>query len=134
MKIIGIIGTRRRDDRTTYDLILQKFIEIYQDGDWICSGGCPEGGDRFAELIAKRRGIPILIFWPRWNNLEEPGAVIRYDRSGKPYNAAAGYARDTKIAYCSDVIIASVAPDRKGGTEDTLKKYIAAGKNIIYIV
>ena len=134
MKIIGIIGTRRRNDNNTYTLIEQKFAEIYQKGDWICSGGCPEGGDRFAEMIAKKYGIPIVIFHPAWDDLQAPGAVVKYRYGGKPYNAKAGFDRNTPIAQTSDVIIASVAPNRKGGTEDTLEKYTAAGKDTIYIV
>ena len=133
MKIIGIIGTRRRNDNSTYLLIERKFAEIYQKGDWICSGGCDEGGDRFAEIIAKKYGIPILIFYPAWDDLTAPATLIKY-RHGKPYNARAGFIRNTPIAQASHVIIASVAANRKGGTEDTLEKYTAAGKDSIYLV
>ena len=45
--------------------------------------------------------------------------------SGSPYfsYAKANYERNTLIARDSDVLIAVVAPDRKGGTEDTIKKW-----------
>lgn len=133
MKTIGIVGTRKRDYNDTRTKIVKKFFEIYEKGDWICSGGCPKGGDRFAEEIAEEHGIPIITFYPAWNDLKAPGAVIRY-RYGKPYNANAGFARNTPIAQISHVIIASVAPDRKGGTEDTLRKFKAEGKSDVHLV
>jgi hypothetical protein len=107
MKRIGIIGTRRRDNSAAYTLVEKKFFEIYEECDWIVSGGCPKGGDRFAEVIAKKFGIPILIFYPNWKS--GPGA---------------GIVRNTDIAKNSDVLIACVADDRSGGTEDTIKKYL----------
>jgi len=133
LKIIGIIGTRRRDDSSTFSLIGEQFFKIYEKGDWICSGGCEEGGDRFAEKIAKDHGIPIIIFYPAWRDLDAPGAVIKRNKYGE-YNANAGFDRNTPIAQTSHVIIASVASDRKGGTEDTLKKFIAEGKTNFHLV
>ena len=133
MKVIGIIGTRRRDDNSTLSVIGEQFLEIYEKGDWICSGGCPQGGDRFAEKIAKDYGIPIIIFHPAWRDLNVPGAVIRRNKYGE-YNANAGFDRNTPIAHTSNVIIASVASDRTGGTEDTITKYLAEGKTDIYLV
>jgi len=107
MKIIGIVGSRRRNSVEDYRDIEAACLLIYEDGDWICSGGCPEGADRFAERIAKQHGIPILIFFPNW----------------KKYGKAAGFIRNTFIADKSDYLIACVAKDRKGGTEDTIKKF-----------
>lgn len=104
---IGIIGTRRRDTSEAYKKVHDAFFEFYKEGDWIVSGGCPKGGDRFAEKIAKDYGIPILIFYPNWKNL----------------GRGAGLARNSDIARHADVLIACVAHDRKGGTEDTIKKY-----------
>jgi hypothetical protein len=106
----------------------KKFFEIYEEGDWICSGGCGKGGDRFADLIAKQEGIPILTFYPNY----------------KRYGFGAPMIRNTPIAEKSDVIIACVVrPEEgldevlkreKGGTEDTLRKYVGYNKTKIYLV
>jgi len=41
---------------------------------------------------------------------------------------------NTYIARDSDILIACVSKDRKGGTEDTIKKYLKLGKNKLYLV
>ena len=107
MKIIGIVGTRRRDSNVAYIKVKKAFFDIYEEGDWICSGGCKEGGDRFAEVIAKENGIPILIFYPKWARLKK----------------GAGFVRNTDIAYRSDILVACVVRERVGGTEDTIMKF-----------
>jgi len=43
--------------------------------------------------------------------------------------AKANYERNTLVAGDSDVLISCVAPDRTGGTEDTIKKFIKQGKD-----
>jgi len=108
MKKIGIIGSRRRNKESDSKKIVEAFFDVYEDGDWIVSGGCPKGGDRFAEMIAKSTGCPILIYYPNWDR----------------YGRGAGIVRNTQIADESDVLIACVASDRKGGTEDTIKKFL----------
>jgi hypothetical protein len=40
------------------------------------------------------------------------------------------YARNQKIVDDSDRIIAFVAPDRRGGTEDTVRRAVRAGKPV----
>ncbi len=102
-KIIGIVGSRSRNSDQDFYTVARKFKEIYKDGDWICSGGCPKGGDYFAEKIHKRMSTPFLLFPANW------------DKHGK----GAGFIRNTDIAKASDVLIACVSDDRTGGTEDT---------------
>ena len=105
--IIGIIGTRSRDSYKDFIAVLEKFKEIYKKGDWICSGGCPKGGDRFAEKIARQYGCPIIIFHANW-------------KIGKH----AGFIRNSDIAkFSTKALIACVSKNRKGGTEDTIKKW-----------
>lgn len=118
MKTIGIIGSRRRTSKEDYAQLEKKFLEIYKDGDEIVSGGCPLGADSWAESIAKKYQVPIKIYYAQWNKL------------GK----SAGFARNTDIARDSDVLIAVVASDRTGGTEDTIRKAEKMeGKTIIIL-
>lgn len=108
MKIIGIVGSRRRDSQADFLAVKKKFRELFEDGDWICSGGCPEGADRFAYLLHKEYPTPYLEFPAKWKKL------------GK----SAGFQRNADIAKASDILIACVSSDRTGGTEDTIRKFI----------
>ena len=120
-KIIGIVGTRRRNSNKDYKIIKAKFLELYRDGDFICSGLCPKGGDRFAFLLANLYIPPDRRLWfpPEWEK----------------YGKTAGFIRNTKMARVSEYLIACIAKDRKGGTEDTIKKFITFhGKKNLYIV
>jgi len=118
MKIIGIIGTRKRNMLKDFQKTKDKFFEIYEEGDWICSGGCKKGGDRFANEIAEKEGIPILTFYPNY----------------KRYSRGAPFVRNTFVAEKANVIIACVVNSedgldevlkrKTGGTEDTIRKHV----------
>lgn len=117
-KTIGIVGSRRRDSTEDYALCAQAFFKIFKRGDKIVSGGCPTGGDRFAEVLAKLYQCTITIHYAYWNG---------------PDGKKAGFVRNSQIAQDCDVLIAVVAEDRTGGTEDTVKKTLALGKEVIPI-
>lgn len=108
MKVIGIVGSRRRSKVDDYWKTLDAFRKTYQDGDQIVSGGCPSGGDYFAEKIAKGEQVPITTHYAKWK------------KNGK----AAGFIRNGDIAKQANVLIACVAEDRTGGTEDTIIKFL----------
>lgn len=118
---IGIIGSRRRDCINDLELVFERFLELYKPGDVIVSGGCPKGGDAFAEIIVEVLGLPddqFILHEAKWNK----------------YGKAAGFKRNTYIAQDSDIILACVAEDRKGGTEDTIKKYLSLRKEQLHLV
>jgi hypothetical protein len=100
------------------DMVSKAFLDVYELGDQIVSGGCPQGADSFAEWLAKKHQVPITIYYAAWNRL------------GK----RAGFARNVDIAEHADVLIACVADDRTGGTEDTIKKYESLGKERLILV
>ena len=108
MAVIGIVGTRRRDSRQDFLQCEKSFLEIYKDGDEIVSGGCPKGADAFAERLADKYSIEIVLFLAEWSK----------------YGRAAGFIRNGDIASLADYLIACVADDRTGGTEDTIKKFL----------
>jgi hypothetical protein len=107
VKVIGIVGSRRRNSVADRDATTRAFCKIVEPDDEIVSGGCPQGGDSFAEWIAKRYQHTIKIYYAKWDKL----------------GRSAGFARNGDIARDADVLIACVAPDRTGGTEDTIKKW-----------
>jgi len=119
MKKIAIIGARKRN--SPYDLRCCKhvFMSIYEEGDMIVSGGCPQGGDRFAEIIAKELNIQIEVIKPDW---------------GK-YGKRAGFQRNAIIADVSDCVIAVVTEDKENckGTMDTVNRMSLMNKDV-YLV
>jgi hypothetical protein len=116
--VIGIVGSRRRDTPGDYEKLTETLENLMIDGDTLVSGGCPTGADHMAEVIAKKEGFTITIHYPDWNR----------------YGKRAGFERNGKIALDADILIAVVAPDRKGGTEDTIRKYLDSGKGQLILV
>jgi len=116
-KRIGIVGSRRRDSLCDMRILCDAFNEIFEEGDSIVSGGCTKGGDRFAESIARDLGLTIVIHFPDW----------------KKHGKAAGFVRNSMIAENCDVLLALVAMDRTGGTEDTVRKAEKLAKKVVLV-
>lgn len=118
MAVIGIVGSRRRNTMEDMRKCIETLKTIFKEGDTFVSGGCPKGGDSFAEIIANTMKVPIKIHKAEWDK----------------YGKGAGYKRNTYIAEDSDILIAVVAFDRTGGTEDTIRKYQKMGKEKLILV
>lgn len=146
-QVIGIIGSRRRATPADFNLLAARFYELYLPGDSIVSGGCPTGGDAFAEQLAEALGLrkvaaysgvaqePVIppcmvIHYPDKLRLD-PELMLKAPRAAY---AKINYARNTLIAQDATVMLALVAADRKGGTEDTLKTFKKLGKTAVFLV
>ena len=111
---IGIIGSRRRNTFFDFIAVKRTFLKFLKDQEipitsvTIVSGGCPQGGDHFAEQIAKDFNIPTIIFKAEWDK----------------YGKSAGFRRNGIIAANSNILIACRAADHTGGTEDTITKFL----------
>lgn len=134
--IIGVVGSRRRNTDRDYDLVLDRVWHVIKkirkeqgleearipisECFKICSGGCRTGADSFVHNIAERIGITFYKHLPVLpENYEElPGQYKKWAY------AKACYTRNTLIAKDSHILVACVAEDRTGGTEDTIKKFI----------
>lgn len=124
MKTIGIVGSRRRDSLEDLETTRRIFLCIYEPGDTLVSGGCKLGGDRFAEIFRDEYSIPMVIHYPDKTKLK--------GNERRDY-AEINFARNTLIARDCDVLIACVAKDRTGGTEDTILKTKRMKKVVVLV-
>lgn len=106
-KVIGIVGSRRRNSLDDFKIVEKEFLSLYHIGDAIVSGSCRQGADYFAERIARDYGVTMIIYHAPWKRL------------GK----GAGLWRNTFIAKRANILIACVAENRLGGVEDTIRKF-----------
>jgi hypothetical protein len=106
LKHVAIVGARRRTDRETVDQLVAGL-----PSDTVIVSGGAAGPDAWAEQAAQRRGLATLIFRPDLAGAESQGAITRRY-----------HARNQQIVDAADEVFALVEPDRKGGTEDTIRR------------
>ncbi len=116
---IGVVGSRRRNSAQDLSIVREVVRELWRPGDRLVSGGCPKGADRLAEIVADEMGIreSMLIFYPDLS-LMDPDKPRRFE-----YGRVCKL-RNTSIAQASTILVALPHVDRKGGTEDTISKFV----------
>lgn len=55
------------------------------------------GADTLGERYGRKRGYTIINKPAKWDDLSVPGAVIRTNKMGKPYNVIAGFTRNKEM-------------------------------------
>ena len=92
--------------------------------------GKAAGGDTCGEEwyeLHKHEGVQISYHIPNWDNIEEEGAVVKYNRFGKPYNAVAGHWRNSDMENTCTHLLAFWDQKSKG-TRDMITKIKKSGK------
>lgn len=119
MKYIGVIGTRRRDTEEDLAKVRGAVFKIFERGDIIVSGGCEHGGDRFAEILAGELEHKPILFLPDKSKLDP----VLLKKNPRVAYAIINYARNGLVTDKVNYLIACVALERTGGTEDTIKRF-----------
>lgn len=126
MKKLIIAGSRSFSDyRMVFDY-LKKYIEMHGICEVVCGGAL--GADTLGRSAALALGCPVKDFPADWKNLDAPGAVIRQGRYG-PYNAQAGFDRNTQMAdYADEAVI--FFNGRSSGSTNMLEKMLSRHKPV----
>ena len=112
---VGVIGSRRWKDRRS----VEELVKHFPQGTVVISGGC-RGVDSWATETATHSGLEVVEHLP-----EMPDAGSPRWKFTKAYHN-----RNRKIAEDVDVLFAFVAPDRRGGTEYTIKHAMKIGVRV----
>lgn len=107
----GIVGSRKRKDRES----VVAAVDRLPTKSVVVSGGA-EGPDTWAVEAAKARGLQTVEHLPK-----KVRGATRWQAT------EAFYARNQLIVDDSDELIAFVSADRKGGTEDTIRRAVRKG-------
>ena len=113
---VAIVGSRKIND---YEFVENEFFDLLKnlnltkDNVMIISGGA-RGVDTIAQLIAKKYGIPILIFYPDY----------------KKYGKKAPLVRNIKIVKEADYILAFPSKDSRG-TKFVINEALRQNKRLI---
>jgi len=111
---VAIVGSRRRRDRqSVVDCVAGLPADTV-----IVSGAC-RGPDRWAAAAAVALDMPVAIHIP------DPTGVRCRGEAARRYHE-----RNQRIVDDCARVIAFPAADRKGGTEDTIRRAIKAGKPV----
>lgn len=126
---ILICGGRSFSDREFAFDYLNKLKKHRTNISLVIHGGAT-GADTLGKEWAIERKIDHLPFKADWDDISCEGAVIKHNRYGKPYNAAAGPLRNQKMLDEGkpDIVVAF---DGKTGTNDMIRRAKAARVHVL---
>jgi glycerophosphoryl diester phosphodiesterase len=119
MKVI-VAGDRNITDGKVVIDAIDQALELGWEITEVVSGAA-RGVDSLGETWAKLNDIPVKLFKADWNNLKQPGAVIKVNQWGKKYNANAGLQRNEQMAQYADALIAVQPNGPTPGTQNMIR-------------
>ena len=94
--------------------------------------GMADGADELAFSWALSRGVKTERYKADWDDINRPGALVKYTRYGKPYDALAGPVRNQKMVDEGLPDVAVAFPGGRG-TADMASRCEAAGIKVHYV-
>lgn len=91
--------------------------------------GMARGTDKLAWTFAQTENVLCHEFPADWDNLDVPGAVIKYRPSGAPYNVIAGHMRNRAMAEFADGLVA-FWNGHSHGTKHMIDTMLSLGKPV----
>lgn len=134
---LGIIGSRTFKDQNRGFLEINEYRKIHNVVAIVSGVSIDDKYDNGADTIgrnyAREFKIKYIGFPAQWDDMSEP-CVTKYNRYGKPYNALAGFKRNTDIVKNSTHILAFWDGKSKG-TKDSIDKAIdLLGEEFVKII
>lgn len=118
-----IAGSRTLTKQETWHCIeLSKISHLITH---VVSGKAQSGGDYWGEKWANDRNIPVIPFPADWNNLDAPGAIIKTNKYGQPYNIRAGFDRNQLMADYASANggrLIAILKGKSSGTKDMITR------------
>jgi len=132
MVTIGIVGSRKYNNRLAVETAVNECIKKYGNDICIISGGA-FGADRLGRIVALDKKLKYIEFNPAheaWN--EYSGKPKEY--YGKPYNVKNYFERNSFIAEECQLLLAFIPVGHiSNGTNDTIEKAKKLNKPVIMI-
>ena len=129
MRVLVCGGRGYSDQKHMFDVLSRLHAETPITG---LIHGAADGADRMAATWAKTRGIVAYAYPASWSDISHPDALIRYTRSGRPYDARAGYRRNQIMIDRGKPQLVVTFPGG-AGTRDTIKRARTAGIRVLEI-
>lgn len=117
-----VAGSRKWDDYAFFAKGMHEYVRAnFAPNEQLVfiTGFADSGADALIVRWCEECGYPWVPVAADWDDLEAPGAVVRYTRAGKPYNVRAGYQRNAKMAELGTNLIAWW-DGVSGGTRDMI--------------
>lgn len=124
-----INGDRECTDMSVLEKAIAHFKIDIDSITEIVSGGA-RGADKLGEKFAKHNKIPVTVFEADWDNLDDPGALIKYNKFGKPYNAKAGFMRNAEMAQYADCLLCLQPNGDTSGSQGCVEDFNKLNKTV----